>query len=76
MADAAVRLLLPSGVRMHGGAQYAPGEIATFSPDTASQLVALGLAVPAPAPGPVQKSPDHPEHDKMVKGAPIKKGSA
>lgn len=75
MSDAVVRLLFPSGVRIIGGAQYAPGEVAAFPKDFAEQLISLGLGQRVPDP-PVEKAPSAPAADKMVKGAPVKKGAA
>jgi len=56
---------------VRGGALYAPNEQATFSRDTVEELVGSGVAVRVT---PIPKAVDRPPIDKMIHGAPVKKG--
>lgn len=56
---------------VRGGALYAPNEQASFSKDMVEDLVESGVAVRV---APTTKAPDHPPVDKMIHGAPAKKG--
>lgn len=56
--------------RVHraGGGGWNPGEVAGFTPEEAAHLVARGIGRL------VERAPTSAPQDRMLKGAPIKKG--
>jgi hypothetical protein len=63
-----VEVELLARVSRAAGGSWNPGEVAGFTSDEAAGLVRRGLARV------VEKAPAGPTVDRMVKGAPIRKG--
>ena len=67
MSGDVVRVRLAASTRVHGGAQYAAGEVAAFPADIAEQLIARGAAERVPGPAQEEKAPTGPPRDTMVR---------